>query len=149
MKKVLMLGLFLVILMPFAASAKGGLAPCLATCVFGDTRLGLEMNEGKEIQTYDWLNLAGNVLSSFGGGILNLYVAYDVGYKAAGTKGCLSACLWGPRAGRDFNEVKIRKKEVMLCIPIVNIVPAVLIPLEAYSGKTYQQIIEEENLKRN
>ena len=136
----------LITTIPVSANAgKGGVGPCLATCIFGDTRIGLEMNEGKEIQTTDFINLVGSFTGIFP---LNLYTAYDQGYKNSGATGCCVAMLWGNRAGRDFKTTKLRTKEIMMCVPGVCIIPAIMLPLEAMSGKTYAEVIEEEQLKR-
>lgn len=36
---------------------KGGIVPCLATCLIG-SRVGLEMNEGKDIYQNAWIALS-------------------------------------------------------------------------------------------
>lgn len=131
---------------PETVQAKGGVGPCLATCIFSDTRIGLALNEGKEIETYDWITLA----SSFVGltPVAKAYAAYENGYKQAGMTGFCVGYLWGPRPGRMFDEYKLRSKEIMLCIPCVQLYPMIALPCEAYNGKTLTEVIEEEGLKR-
>ncbi|MBN1984375.1 MAG: hypothetical protein JW795_22815 [Chitinivibrionales bacterium] len=128
------------------AEQTGGLGPCLATCLLGDTRIGLEMNEGKEIEDVDWIRALGSYVGL--SIITNTWAAYNNGYKQAGFGGFCVGFLWGPRPGRMFNEYKLRTKEVLLCIPLVQCYPMIALPLEAFSGKTMSAVIEEENLKR-
>ena len=122
--------------------AKGGAGPCLASCCLGP-RIGLEMNEGMDIELVEFLRLVPAI-----NGAITLWIAYDYGYKTAGMKGCLTSCCIGPRVGRELNERKIRSMELMRLIPIVNLYPWVATSLEAMSGRTMTEIEEEENLKR-
>jgi hypothetical protein len=145
-KKIIFTAVVLMI-MSVNVSAKGGAGPCLATCLLGDTRLGLAMNQGEQIETIDWINLASNFIP-FVGPVLKLYVAYEAGYKPSGATGCCVAYIWGPRPGRMFTDYKLRTKEILLCIPVVNIYPIIALPCEAYNGKTLTEVIQEENLKR-
>lgn len=60
---------------------------------------------------------------------------------------CLTACCLSPRVSYERNESrKIRTKELLLLIPIVNIVFIILIGLEAFNGKTMTQVALEEGL---
>ncbi|OGS33754.1 MAG: hypothetical protein A2293_14475 [Elusimicrobia bacterium RIFOXYB2_FULL_49_7] len=136
----------LVLTLPVQLLAKGGVVPCLATCMMGDSRIGLAMNEGKDIEVYDWLNLVGS-LSGLSVAT-RAYAGYENGYKQAGTVGFCVGYLWGPRPGRMFKEYKLRTMEVLMCIPVVNIYPCVALPLEAYAGHTLTEIIQSEGLKR-
>ena len=122
--------------------AKGGAGPLLASCCLGP-RIGLEMNEGIEIELLEFLCFAPEV-----GDIIHLYVSYDYGYKAAGNKGFLASCCLGPRIGKELNERKIRTKEWLYLVPIVNLYAWAAIGMEAYSGKTMTEIAQEENLNR-
>jgi hypothetical protein len=149
--------------------AAGGVAPCLATCFLGDSRIGLYMNDGKPIEGMDWLvfgsTIAGSLISSFV--LPPVYTSKDsavkVSYslplgsiisgidafgKSRSMKGFCAGFLWGRRVGAEINTTKIRTKEILKCIPIVNLYPCIAIPLEAYNGKTMSQVIEEENLTR-
>jgi len=134
---------------PFASKPKGGLKPAAATCLMSDARVGLAMNEGQDVTIYDWMNFCGNVVQASGLGILiKAYTSYETGFQKAGARGfCVSYCM-GPRAGSMLPEYKIRSIEKLLCIPVVNIYPTLAISMEAYSGKTLTQVIEEEKLKR-
>ena len=125
-----------------AAEEKGGLGPMLGSCCLGP-RIGLEMNEGKEVEIMEVLPLI-----PYAGGVFRLWLSYDYGYKAAGGKGFLASCCIGPRVGKQFNERKVRSLEKLYPIPIVNLYPWIVIGLEAYSGKTMIEIEEAENLSR-
>lgn len=60
---------------------------------------------------------------------------------------CLTACCLSPRISYERNESRaIRTKELLLLIPIVNIVFIILIGLEAFNGKTMTQVALEEGL---
>jgi hypothetical protein len=122
---------------------KGGVVPCLATCFMGDARIGLYMNEGNPIETDDWIVLVGNIVGL--GWVYGGYKAYE---KAqTGSSFCVGA-IWGRRAGSEFKSTKLRTKEVLMCIPCVNIYPCIAIPLEAFNGKTMSQVVQEEGLSR-
>jgi hypothetical protein len=138
MKKYLYLALFGIVFAQSSSVAAGGVAPCLATFLLGDTRIGLYMNEGKPVELVDWLGLVGI------GRLIGMFEANS----AAGLKGCCVAFFWGRRAGTEIKTTKIRSKEVLMCIPVVDIYPCIALPLEAMGGKTMSQVIEEENLKR-
>ena len=118
--------------------------PGLVSCILGP-RIGLEMNEGEEVEDIEWAMLLDYVAT---GGLVRLYVAYDHGYKSAELSGCLASWCLGPRVGRELPERKIRTKEWLQCIPVVGIVPRALIALEAYHGKTMTEIAEEEGLSK-
>lgn len=147
MKRVILLCLTaLVFSSSVTLAEKGGVAPCLATCFFGDTRIGLYMNEGKPIETDDWITLIGNVASRYAVG--SLYSGYKA-YEASNSgKGFCVGFLWGRRAGSEINTTKLRSKEILLCIPVIQLYPCVVIPLEAFDGKTMSEVIQEEGLKR-
>jgi hypothetical protein len=138
MKKYLLLAVVAAVFGVSSVQAAGGFGPCLAT-IFLDPRLGLDMNEGKDIQTNDWLRLLPP---------LSLYAMYAEGYQTNGMKGCCVACIWGNRAGHDIDKYKLRSKEVLMCVPVVNIYPCIALPLEAYGGKTMSQVIQDESLAR-
>ena len=147
MKKLILVALMLTVVpvkTPVQAEA-GGVWPCLATCFMGDVRIGLYMNEGKEVENMDWIVF---VLNAVGTGLGPFVSAYDAHKKSSSMKGCCVGYFWGRRAGGEINNYKLRTKEILLCIPIINIYPCIAIPLEAFNGKTMTQIIEEENLKR-
>lgn len=141
---VLLCGIVIAASPVYAQSAKGGVGPMLGSCCLGP-RIGLEMNEGQEIELIEFALLLDNGVT---GGLIRLWLAYDYGYKAAGNKGFLASCCIGPRVGKEFNERKIRDREFLYPIPIVNLYPWITIGIEAYQGKTMTEIAEEENLTR-
>ena len=122
--------------------AEGGVGPMLGSCCLGP-RIGLEMNEGQPIEVMEVLPLVPYV-----GGLFQLYLAYDYGYKAAGGKGFLASCCLGPRVGKELNERKIRSKEWLRLIPVVNLYPWISTGVEAFQGKTMIEIEKDENLSR-
>ena len=136
---VLLCGIVIAASPVYAQSTKGGVGPMLGSCLLGP-RIGLEMNEGEEIQLMEVLPLIT--------GVFRLWISYDYGYNAAGYKGFLASCCIGPRVGKEFNERKIRDREFLYPIPIVNLYPWITIGIEAYQGKTMTEIAEEENLTR-
>lgn len=145
MKKVLLAVCVAAIGAISSVQAAGGAVPCLATCFIGDSRIGLYMNEGKQIQTDDWIRFAGNYLVGSLGSIYSGYKSFEKTQK--GTSFCVGY-LWGQRAGSEFTTTKLRTKEVLMCIPVLNLYPCVSIPLEAFSGKTMSDVIKDEGLTR-
>ena len=125
-----------------AAQAKGGAGPCLASCCLGP-RIGLEMNEGEKVEMLEILRLVP---------IINiyaiLYVSYDYGYQAAGGKGFLASCCLGPRVGGELDKRKIRTIEWLRLVPVVNLYSWVSVGMEAYGGKTMDEVAQEESLSR-
>lgn len=167
MKKVCV-ALLVLFSMSFAAS-KGGVAPCLATCFLGP-RVGVEMNEGSKIRNAEWIGLIGNFVFSPVG---TLYLAIDpttgksmnqvraaenlggVAVKAPApkTKGgpmsFLTSCCLGPRVALEANDGrKIRTMEWLGLIPVINIIPALYLPYEAFAGKTMSEIVAAEGLDK-
>lgn len=135
--------------------AAGGAAPCLATCFLGDTRIGLYMNDGKPIETEDWIVFGGNIVGGLIGDVIHvgfplgsLYGGYDAYKKSQEPLGFCMGAIWGRRSGSEIKTTKLRTKEILMCIPIIDIYPCIAVPLEAYSGKTMTQVIQEENLKK-
>ena len=132
---------------------EGGFVPCLASCCIGP-RVGLEMNEGKEIQQSEWIMLGGQLI----GGIpvigqiattgTRAYMAYDMGAKKNGLEGALASFFLGSRVGNELDYRKIRTMEWLKLIPCVCIYPAIAIPLQAYNGKTMTEIEVEEGLRK-
>lgn len=136
---------------------KGGFVPCLATCMIGP-RVGLEMNEGIDINQSEWIMLGGQVV---GGGVTGAmtglgsaivtgtraYMAYDMGNKN-GFEGVLASYCLGPRVGNELDYRKIRMKEWLSLVPCVCIYPMITIPLEAYGGKTMTEIEVAEGLRK-
>jgi hypothetical protein len=145
MKKLLLLVAVLVAsALSSAQAAGGGVAPCLATCFLGDPRIGLYMNEGKSVETADWIVFLGNDLVGLGW----LYGGFDAYGKSKNAKGFCVGTIWGRRAGAEINTTKLRTKEILMCIPVIDLYPCIAIPLEAYSGKTMTEVIKEEGLTR-
>ena len=151
MKKFIVAGLTLLFLaqLSYATAAtqdqdkKGGGGPFLASCCLGP-RVGLELNEGQQVRTVEWVILASNIVGIPVGQVW----AGSEGWKAAGPGGCLANVCIGPRVGNELPQRKIRTKEWLTLIPAVGIVPRLLISIEALNGKTMTQIEEEEKLKK-
>jgi hypothetical protein len=161
MKKCIVGMLFLIFLVTgLSAGESGGSAPCLASCLIGP-RVGLEMNEGKPINTSEWIGVIGSYAGSSGGfclGISSLgglisfgcraYMAYDMGYKANEFPGFAASYCIGPRVGNELNTRKVRMLEWLRFVPCVCIYPMIAIPLEAYQGKTMTEIEAKEGLRK-
>ncbi len=139
------------------AEENGGFVPCLASCLIGP-RVGLEMNEGKEVTQSEWIGLGGTIignalaatsptLSSLISLGANGYKAYDMGNKN-GFEGILASYCLGPRIGNELDYRKIRTIEWLQLVPCVCIYPAIAIPLQAYNGKTMTEIEVEEGLRK-
>jgi hypothetical protein len=126
-----------------SVQAAGGVAPALATCFLGN-RVGLEMNEGKAIETNDWIRFVGGFIPYLGEAV-PFYTSY-VATKDGGNY-CV-AFIWGHRPGREFKQYKLRTMEILECIPIVDLYPCIALPLEAYSGKTMSDVVKAEGLAR-
>ena len=118
---------------------KGGAGPFLASCCLGP-RVGLELNEGQGVRTVEWVRL---VFWPVG----LPWSGYE-GWQAAGPEGCLANVFIGPRVGNELPERRVRTKEWLLLVPYVNVIPRVMISVEALNGKTMGQIEEEEKLKK-
>jgi hypothetical protein len=144
MKKFVLVALTMAFFAETSTQAAGGVGPCLATFLMPDKRIGLYMNEGKPIETLDWLIL----VMDYATGLGPFVSAYDAYSKSNSMKGCCVGLIWGRRAGGEINNTKLRTKEILMCIPIIDIYPCIALPLEAFGGKTMTQVIEEENLKR-
>jgi hypothetical protein len=144
MKKYLLLAAVAAMFGVSSVQAAGGVVPCLATCFFGDPRIGLYMNEGKSVETDDWISLALNVIGGWGA-IYNGFKSYE---KANDGASFCVGYIWGRRAGSEFKTTKLRTKEVLMCIPVVNIYPCIAIPFEAMGGKTMSQVVQDEGLSR-
>jgi hypothetical protein len=170
MKKYLLLTIAVMMFGVSSVKAAGGFVPCLATCFFGDARIGLYMNDGKPIETADWIVLCGNLLggaissvippvySSTDGNVTttvsvslplgSFYAGFDAYKKSQTAKGFCAGFLWGRRVGGEINTTKVRTLEILECIPVVCIYPCIALPMEAYQGKTMSQVIQEEGLTR-
>jgi len=137
----------------FAYAGEGGFAPCLASCLIGP-RVGLEMNEGKQIETSEWIMLGGQVIGAAPviGQIAAVgtraYNAYVMGAQKNGFEGALASFFLGSRVGNELDTRKIRTKEWLQLIPCVCIYPLITIPLEAYNGKTMSEIEAKEGLRK-
>jgi hypothetical protein len=155
-KSLLLVAVVIASALSSVQAAGGGVAPCLATCFLGDSRIGLYMNEGKPIETADWIVFGGNAAGGILGNVSSyldlpfgsIYGGYDAYQKSKTAKGFCVGAIWGRRAGAEINTTKLRTKEILMCIPIVDLYPCIAIPLEAYNGKTMSQVIQEEGLTR-
>ena len=131
MKKVLVCMFICLIAVSAFGQEKGGVVPCLVSWFVGP-RVGLEMNEGKQIET---LELIGIFISP---------VRALPGFQSAGVQGGLVGCCLGPRVGAQMNQRKIRTNEwLQLCC-----VGRFLISFEAYNGKTMTEIEQKEGLRK-
>lgn len=142
----------------------GGLTPCLLTCYLGP-RVGAEYNEGRGIATMEWISLV-----FFPARIVGAVQAYQgltmtewardsaidsrpipppkgSSIAPGGAAACFIGFCLGPRPAFERNEGRrLRTKEVLLFVPVVNIVMAVVMALESYNGKTMTQIAQDEGL---
>lgn len=142
----------------------GGLTPCLLTCYLGP-RVGTEYNEGRSVATMEWISFVffpARIISgvkAYQGTTMTEW-ALDNAIDArpipppkgsatapGGAAACfIGACL-GPRPAFERNEGRrLRTKEILLFVPVVNIVMAFVLGLEAYHGKTMSQIAQDEGL---
>lgn len=151
-----------------SANAKpdaGGITPCLLNCYLGP-RVGPEYNEGRGIATMEWIALVIGLarlipaLQAYQGKTMSEWAKENAmdsrpipparggaNVNKGGITACLVSCYMGPRVAFERNEGrKIRSKEIWLIIPILNIVAAILMGLEAYNGKTMTQIAKDEGL---
>ncbi len=137
MRKVAILTLVLLVLATTSAIAgdKGGCMPAALGCFLGP-RIGLEYNEGKPVETTEWLRLVGI------GVLINDYEAF----QKNGCIGCLLENFLGPRVGRqyDYRNVRIVEWITLVASPI----PQVIMAFEAYQGKTMTEIEQQENLRK-
>jgi len=131
MKKLLVI-VCICLVATFAFGAeKGGIVPGLASCCLGP-RVGLEMNEGKPIETMEII------------GLFIPLVRAVPGFQANGFTGCLYGYCLGPRVGAQLNQRKVRTNEwLQLCC-----IGSILISFEAYSGKTMTEIEQKEGLRK-
>ena len=126
---------------------KGGLSPLLATFCIGP-RVGLEMNEGKKIQTDEWIafggSLVGPSIHSSVAALTRAYMAYKTGGKMNGMSGFAASFCIGPRVGAELHKREIRDNEwLTFCF-----VGTCLIGAEAYRGKTMTEIEVAEGLRK-
>ena len=129
---------------------EGGAGPCLASACIGP-RVGLEMNEGKKIQTSEWIALGGTLIFGSVPAIplgTRAYMAYDTGGKTNGFEGFLASYFLGPRVGAELHERRIRSDEWLRLVPCVNIYPYFSISMEAYQGRTMTEIEVAEGLRK-
>lgn len=137
MKGVIALTLVLLLLVTASAMAgeKGGCVPATLGCFLGP-RIGLEYNEGKPVETTEWLRLI--VIGAF----INDYEAFEKN----GCVGCLLEHFLGPRVGRQYDYRNVRTLEWIGLV--ASPIPQVIMAFEAYQGKTMTEIEQEENLRK-
>jgi len=90
----------------------GGAGPFFASCCIGP-RVGLEMNEGKEIKGTEWFRSLGSFIP-YVGGIISL-VAIVMQGSNNGFNGVMAECCIGPRVGEELNDRRIRSMEWVSC----------------------------------
>jgi len=135
------------------AEEKGGFVPCLASCLIGP-RVGLELNENKDIQQTEWIMLGGQliaaapVIGQIAATGTRAYNAYVMGGEKNGLEGALASFFLGSRVGNELDTRKIRTIEWLQLVPCICIYPAIAIPLQAYNGKTMTEIEVEEGLRK-
>ena len=113
------------------AEEKGGVIPCVVSWFVGP-RVGLEMNEGKDIEMLEIL------------GVVIPIVRAVPGFQSAGVTGGIIGCCLGPRIGAQYNERNVRTMEwLQLCL-----IGRFMIPFEAFQGKTMTEIEVEEGLRK-
>jgi len=113
------------------AEEKGGVVPCVVSWFVGP-RVGLEMNEGKDIEMLEIL------------GVVIPIVRAVPGFQSAGVTGGLIGCCLGPRVGAQYNERNVRTMEwLQLCV-----VGRIMIPIEAFQGTTMSEIEAKEGLRK-
>ena len=125
--------------------AKGGAGPFFASCCIGP-RVGLELNEGKEIKGTEWVRTFGTFVPYIGG-IISL-VAIVMQGIVTGFNGVMAECCIGPRVGEELKERRIRSIEWVSAIPIIGLIPRVMIASDAARGRTMSEIEAQEKLKR-
>ena len=130
-------------LVPAPVHSAGGAGPFFASCCIGP-RVGLEMNEGKSIKSIEWTAF---IVNLFLAPIGNLIAAISLG-GPNGTGGFFASCCIGPRVGEQLKKRRIRTWEWLRLVPVVNIVSAVVVAVEAGSGKTMVDIESKESLKK-
>ncbi len=132
MKKWIVSVLILIFLITgLSAGEKGGVIPCVVSFFVGP-RVGLEMNEGKDIEMLEIL------------GVIIPIVRAVPGFQAAGVQGAVIGCCLGPRIGSEYNQRKVRTMEwLQLCC-----VGRIMIPFEAFQGKTMTEIEAKEGLRK-
>lgn len=138
MKRLVAITLAMLVLTAVSASAaekKGGCMPAALGCLLGP-RIGLEYNEGKPVETTEWLRLV------WIGAIINCYQAF----QKNGCVGCLLEGFIGPRVGRQWNYRNVRMMEWLGLI--VSPIPQIIMAFEAYEGKTMLEIEKAENLRK-
>jgi len=156
MQKKLVVVLAVLVLVVFSASTvfaadasmnKGKTEAFFNSCCLGP-RIGIEMNDGKSVSTMEYLLYLGYVpYIGIVGMVPRIVLAADAGQKN-GVGGFLAGCCIGPRVGMELNERNIRITEWIRLIPVVGIVPSVIHGVEAYNGKTMQEIEKNENLRK-
>ena len=127
------------------AQTKGGAGPFFASCCIGP-RVGLEMNEGKEIKGTEWVRTFATFVPYIGG-IIWLVVVVMQGSNT-GFNGVMAECCIGPRVGEQLNERRIRSIEWVSAIPLIGIIPHIMMSADAANGRTVLEIEAKENLRR-
>ena len=142
----------------------GGLTPCLLTCYLGP-RVGAEYNEGRGIATIEWISLVFfparivTAVQAYQGTTMTDWArenaidsrpippAKGSSILPGGASACFIGFCLGPRPAFERNEGRrLRTKEILLFVPVVNIIMATVMALESYNGKTMTQIAQDEGL---
>ena len=141
----------------------GGLTPCLLTCLLGP-RVGAEHNEGRGTAVSEWVSLAFFPARVFTG--IHAYNGKTMTEWAeereldirpippgrgndspGGIGSCLIGICLGPRPAFEKNEGRqLRTKEILMFVPVVNVLMVILMSRESYQGKTMTQIAKDEGL---
>lgn len=117
------------------SGAKGGCGPgCVA--LFIGPRVGLEMNDGKPVETAEWLRLIG----------IGILINNCEAFQQNGCVGCLLENFLGPRVGRQYHYRNVRVMEWIQLV--VSPIPQLIMAFEAYGGKTMTEIEAQEHLSK-
>lgn len=135
------MGKFLVLFVLFMVAsysqveARGGLRPCLASCCFGDPRLGYYMNQGEGVETTDWITC-----------LFRPAGAFLTGGRENGVGGFLISCFFGNRAGQHWDRYNLRIWEILglFFAPI----PQWYMYFEQFQGKTWDEVVAAEGARK-
>lgn len=121
---------------------KGGVLPCLVS-LFLDPRLGYQMNE-KAINV-DLMHLLKFVPVI--GQFVVLYNGYTGYMKSKSFDGCCIG-FFGYTTANMMDTTKGRTVEWLFYLPIANLYSLFVVISETMGGKTWSQVVTQENLRR-
>jgi len=142
-KAVLLVSTAILFFSTTAGYSKKGVKAFYASCCIGP-RIGLELNEDKPIKEIEWDSFTANLFIPFLGNFIS--AIYQGSQNGSG--GFFASCCLGPRVGEQLGVRRIRKIEWMRLVPVVNLVAAFIICVEAGRGRTMTEIEGREDLSR-